>query len=106
MMTRPQFWVELVIMMLIPLPMSTPDSFFGFKVVYINCVNWADASGDYNLGSHEYSTPYLSNDFFLAAMFLRFFFIIQTLVAWSPPNNKLVGKRVCHEQGIDPTFGF
>ena len=72
----------------------------------MSVINWVDNSGDYPTGSHDYKTPYLTNDFFLAAMFMRFFFVLQTLVVLSPPNNKLVGKRVCHEQGIEPGFNF
>ena len=104
---RPKFWIEILIMIIIPLPMNSPDSIFGLQIVYMDCINWFDNSDDgFPPGSHIYRTPYLTNDFFLAFMFTRFFFVMQTIVALSPPNNKLVGKRVCHEQGIEPGFNF
>jgi len=106
MMSRPLFWFEVVIMLISPLPMSTPDSFFGFKIVQIPVINWVDYSGRHSPGSYVYDTPYLTNDFFLAAMFSRFFFLLQTVVVLSRPNNQLVGKRVCFEQGIEPNFSF
>lgn len=107
MIRLPIFWCEIMFMILTPLPMNDPNSFFGLKIIYLNCVNWADYGGDnYPTGAHVYSTPYLTNDIFLATMFLRFFFVMQALVYTSPPNNKLVGKRVCHELEIDPTFEF
>ena len=106
MIKRPKFWIEIIIMIIIPLPMNSPDSIFGLQIVRLDVINWVDNSGDYPTGSHIYPTPYLTNDFFLAAMFLRFFFVMQTMIVLSPPNNKLVGKRVCHEQGIDPGFNF
>ena len=107
MIKKPLFWVEIIIMCIIPFPMETPGSFFGHKVVYIPCVNWMD-NGLLNhaQGAYIYNTPYLTNDFFLAAMFLRFLFVLQTLVFLSPPNNQLIGKRICHEQGIEPSFSF
>ena len=86
MVKRPLFWFEILIMCIIPFPMETPGSFFGYKVVYIPCVNWMD-NGSTPSGSKIYWTPYLSNDFFLAMMFLRFVFVLQTLVFLSPPNN-------------------
>ena len=107
MLKRPKFWAEIIIMLIIPMPMNTPDSIFGLQVVYMDVVNWVDNSNDgYPVGSHIYRTPYLTNDFFLAAMFLRFFFVLQTMIVLSPPNNKLVGKRICHEHDIDPSFTF
>jgi hypothetical protein len=96
MIRRPLFWVEIIIMAIMPYPMRIYDE-NGF-VVKIGCINWVDYSDNgYPPGSHIYETPYYINDFFLAAMFLRFFFIFQTLIFLSPPNNKLVGKRVCYE---------
>ena len=74
MMKQPRFWLEIVIMMLIPLPVQ--GDFFDLKVSTMKVTNWFDPSGDYPTGSHQYSTPYLTNDFFLAAMFLRFFFVL------------------------------
>ena len=107
MIKRPKFWIEIIIMLIIPMPMNNPDSVFGLQVVYMDVVNWVDNSNDgYPVGSHIYRTPYLTNDFFLAAMFLRFFFVLQTMIVLSPPNNKLVGKRICHEHDIDPSFTF
>lgn len=107
MMSLPIFWCEIAFMAVTPLPMNNPDSFFGLKIVYLNCVNWAGYGGDdYPTGAHVYATPYLTNDIFLGAMFFRFFFVMQALVYTSPPNNKLVGKRVCHEMEIEPTFEF
>lgn len=67
-------------------------------------INWFD-----NIeppGTLTYATPYFMDDFFLAAMFLRFYFILQTMIALSPPNNRLVGKRVCHEFGVENNFSF
>mmetsp|Transcript_46512 Transcript_46512/g.61628 ORF Transcript_46512/g.61628 Transcript_46512/m.61628 type:complete len:106 (+) Transcript_46512:429-746(+) len=58
------------------------------------------------MGSRVYDTPYLTNDLFLAAMFLRFYFVLQTMVAMAPPNNRLLGKRVCYDHGVEPGFGF
>jgi len=73
---RPRFWAEVIIMGIMPYPMNDPDSFFGLKLIYIKCVNWVDSSLDgFPPGSHIYETPYHTNDFFLAAMFLRYFFI-------------------------------
>lgn len=106
MMKKPSFWFEMIIMIIIPFPSTNSDSIFGSKIIYMECINWMDSSSDYPAGSHIYNTPYFSNDFFLACMFLRFYYVLQLLVVVSPPNDKLVGKRICHEQGIDPTFTF
>ena len=95
MMKQPRFWLEIVIMMLIPLPIQ--GDFFDLKISTMRVVNWFDPSGDFPTGSHHYHTPYLTNDFFLAAMFLRFYFVLQTMIAMSPPNNRLNGKRICVE---------
>ena len=40
MIKKPLFWVEIAIMLIIPFPMETENSFFGYKIVYIPCVNW------------------------------------------------------------------
>ena len=106
MIRRPLFWAEIMIMVISPYPIKDYglNSDFIFK---IGCINWVDYSDEgYKTGSHIYETTYFINDFFLAAMFLRLFFILQTLIVFSPPNNKLVAKRVCFEQGIDPDFSF
>ena len=101
------FWIEIFIMMVIPLPMNSPDSFFGLKIVYIPCINWVDnAADEHDEGSYVYYTPYLTNDFFLAFMFLRFIFILQTVVFLSPPNNKLMSKRILHDYRVEASFSF
>ena len=87
MMRKPLFWAEILIMCVFPFPMTRSDSIFGSKVVYMECINWMDSSSEYPAGSHKYETPYFTNDFFLAGMFLRFFYVLQTLVVVSPPNN-------------------
>lgn len=104
---QPLFWVEIIFMSIFPLPLSDPNSFFGLQIFYIDTVNWVDNSEDgFPVGSHIYRTPYLTNDFFLGAMFVRFYFVIHAIIILSPPNNKLVGKRVCYETDIDPSFSF
>ena len=40
MLKRPLFWIELLIMLLIPLPMK--DEFFQFAVIEIPVINWVD----------------------------------------------------------------
>ena len=100
MIKKKLFWVEILIMFIGPLPMTGFDSLFGFgnKIVYMPCVNWSDNSTDgFPEGTHVYDTPYLTNDFLLGFMFLRFLFVLQTIIVLSPPNNQLVAKRVCHE---------
>jgi hypothetical protein len=98
-MRRPLFWAEIMIMAITPYPIK--DYGKGNFIAKIACINWVDYSDNgYTPGSHIYETPYYINDFFLAGMFLRLFFVLQTLVVLSPPNNKLVAKRVCFEQGI------
>lgn len=107
MMGKKGFWVEIIIMCIFPLPIDNKNTIFGLKTITIECVNWVDPSNDgYPLGSHIYDTPYLTNDIFLALMFLRFYFILQTMIVWSPPNNRLIGKRVCHEFGIETDFNY
>ena len=94
-------------MCIFPYPTNNLDSFFGLRTITIQCVNWVDPSNDgYPIGSHFYPTPYESNDILLALMFLRFYYILQTMIVWSPPNNRLIGKRVCHEQGIPTDFSY
>lgn len=46
------------------------------------------------------------NDFFLAFMFLRFYFLVLAFITFSPVNERLYGKRVCKNAGFEPTFGF
>lgn len=104
MMKQPLFWFEIFCMSIIPLPIGRADSFFE-KVVYMDCINWMGNDGN-AAATVKYDIPYTFKELFIAGMFLRFFFVFQTLVVVSPPNNKLVAKRICHEQGIDPTFGF
>lgn len=104
---QPLFWAEIFFMAIFPFPSNNPNSFFGLQTFDIDCINWVDYSNDgLPVGSKVYNTPYLTNDFFLGAMFLRFFFVFHTIIVLSPPNNKLVGKRVCYEQDIDPNFSF
>ena len=102
-----KFWMEIIIMSIVPLPFNGEDTFFGLTIVKIPSINWFDTGeDDYAEGSHVYMTPYLSNDFFLAFMFLRFYFIMQTIVILSPPNNKLIGKRILHEHQVEASFTF
>ena len=105
MLTLPRFWFEIIVMIIVPLPMRDEDSFFGLKVIEIPNVNWFD-DGANATGSLVLSVPYLTNDFLLALMFFRFYFILQATLALSPPNNRLFGKRVCHENGVEHSFSF
>ena len=100
MIKQPTFWLEILIMLIVPLP----DSQFMNKILYLGVVNWVD--DDKPAGSYVYQVPYLTNDFFLAAMFVRFFFVLQTMVILSPPNNRLMGKRVCNQMGVQTDFWF
>lgn len=100
MIKKPVFWIEILIMAILPLP----DALFMLKDFDIPVINWIDDKAP--PGSLVLDTPYLTNDFFLAAMFLRFFFVLQTMVTLSPPNNRLMGKRVCHEHGVETDFVF
>lgn len=95
-MTNFKFWVEIVIMMIVPLPFCFDGGVHATeKVYYLDSINWADNSGGYPGASHEYQTPILVSDFYLAFMFFRFIFLALALAQFSPVNDNLYGKRVC-----------
>ena len=68
-------WVEIFIMAICPYPIKTDGVFLMTKVVTIPSINWIDNSGLFPEQSHAYETPYFVSDFFLAFMFLRFYFV-------------------------------
>ena len=89
------FWIEMFIMLIVPIPFNFNGKNFEDTVVYMETINWVDNSGAYPAQSHIYNTPYLLTDFFLAFMFLRLYFLIQAIIVLSPVNDRLYGKRVC-----------
>ena len=91
-------------MMAVPLPLKTTSILFSNSYVDIEVTNWNDPTGI--PGSTVYTIPYLVDDFILAFMYLRFYFLLQTMIALSPPNNSLAGKRVCHEHSVLNNFPF
>jgi len=75
-LTNFNFWVEILIMMIVPLPFYVSDHIHSAgRVVYMESINWADNSGAYPGASHVYQTPFLVSDFYLAFMFFRFIFL-------------------------------
>ena len=77
MMSQPLFWFEVIVMMIMPLPMGEhSDVFFGWKVITLHNVNWFDDNPNAPTGSAVLDIPYLTNDFLLAAMFSRLFFVL------------------------------
>ena len=72
----------------------------------MDSINWVDNSDIGDEQSLTYPTPYLFNDFLLAFMFTRFYFIALACIMFSPVNERLYGKRVCQNAGFEPTFAF
>ena len=105
-MKKSLFWLELVVMLVTPLPFTIGGVMIEEKVVSMTTINWADNSGQFKLQAHEYETPYLVTDFFLAFMLLRFYFFALAIIMFSPVNERLYGKRVCQEAGFEPNFTF
>lgn len=112
--TQKQFWIEVLIMIIIPLPLSA-DSMFNNKIIMIDSPNYIDpANANSQLvagssgppGSGIASTPYFVSDFILAYMFLRFHFLLSALIVFAPINEKLQGKRICKNYHFEPSFSF
>ena len=96
-------WVELLLMLATPIPTKANTR----TIIEINSINWVDNSSVYDYGqAQKIPTPYEYNDFFLAFMFLRFYFFVLALITFSPVNERLYGKRVCKNANFEPTFGF
>lgn len=97
MVKQTNLWLELILMLVVPLPFI---KFGGIiieeHIVTIDSINWVDNSGAYDTGSHMYPTPYFLTDFYLAFMFLRFYFFALAMIMYSPVNERLHGKRVCY----------
>jgi len=72
----------------------------------MEAINWMDNGSTNNAQSFVYDVPYFSSDFFLAFMFLRFYFFMQAAIMFSPVNDRLHGKRVCQNAGFEPVFTF
>jgi len=89
------FWLELILMLVVPMPSGYTEGTFTDKVVYIEAINWIDNGGVNSAQSFKYNTPYFMTDFFLAFMFLRFYFFTLAVIMFSPVNERLYGKRVC-----------
>ena len=100
------FWLELFLMLTVPLPFTWNGIIFEEHVITMESINWVDNSGEYPPQSHIYETPYLLTDFFLAFMFFRIYFFAQAVIVLSPINKRLYGKRVCQNSGFEPTFSF
>jgi hypothetical protein len=118
MLKNGKFWVEVIIMAIIPLP-TKADSWCNNAIVSIETTNFIDPNGgngqycndDSNDlcgpgGSGINSTYYYASDFIMALMFLKLYFLAQALVMLSPVNEKLYGKRVCSDYNFNPTFTF
>ena len=95
MFKQARFWLEIVMMIIVPLPFDITTGNNGENVVEIDSINWIDNAGSNNAGSHKYATPYFISDFCLAFMFLRWYFFAMAIVMYSPVNERLYGKRVC-----------
>jgi hypothetical protein len=93
------FWAEILLMAFTPMP------FMRF-LVYIDTTNWIDPSGEYPAGSHYYKTPYLFEDFAVAMMFCRLYFVMKGVIVILPPNNTLYNKRVAHESEFADSVSF
>ena len=86
----PSFLIEVLILLPQPFPMrengGIPEHFM------MSTINW---SGDHSC--HQQYRMYADECFF-SLMFLRFYFLVQSLAAFAPTNKDLFGKRVCHEK--------
>ena len=101
MLSKKSFWFELLIMMIIP-----PPFHYGHPIVEMESINWVDNGGQFDAQSHIYHTPYHTNDFILAFMFIRFYFLMLAVIMYSPVNDRLWGKRICQDAKFQPNFSF
>ena len=92
MLSKKSFWFEMLIMIIIP-----PPFHYGHPIVEMDSINWIDNGGEYVTQSHIYHTPYHTNDFVLAFMFIRFYFLLLAVIMYSPVNDRLWGKRICQD---------
>lgn len=100
------FWMEIVLMMVVPLPLKVRTTIMKEHIITMHSINWVDNSGQHPAQSHIYATPYHSCDFYLAFMFFRIYFLACGLLQFSPVNKNLYGRRVCHNAGVDHTLSF
>ena len=107
MFKQSRFWLEILIMLVVPLPFDITPGSDAVNVVEIASINWIDNSDHgYAAQSHKYMTPYMISDFCVAFMFLRWYFFALAVVMFSPVNERLYGKRVCQDANFDPDFSF
>ena len=100
------FWLELVIMVVCPLPFKFGGEFLHERVVTVGSINWVENGSVNNAQSVIYDTPYFMTDFYLAFMFLRCYFLALAVIMYSPVNERLYGKRICQNAGFEPSFSF
>lgn len=113
-MHQKQFWIELLIMIVIPLPMSS-DSIFNNKIIIMDSPNYIDPANVNSQivggevgppGSGIAHTPYYASDFILAFMFFRIYFFFRAMLVLAPVNEKMHGKRVCKKNHVEASFAF
>jgi len=94
----PSFIIEVLI--LLPAPFAQFRTAGVPEYFNMRTINWS--------GSHTCYQTYLmyTDDILFSLMFLRFFFMVQSLAAFAPTNKDLFGKRVCHEKQFEPNFTF
>ena len=94
MLSKKSFYFEILVMMAIPPPFHIGGS---MKIIEMESINWVDNGGQFDAQSHIYYTPYHINDFILAFMYIRFYFLILAVIMFSPVNKRLWGKRICQD---------
>ena len=94
MLSKKSFYFEILIMIIIPAPVHFDHP---LPIIDIETINWVDNGGQYDAQSHKYDTPYHTNDFVLALMYIRFYFLVLAVMMYSPVNERLWGKRICQD---------